>query len=137
MLPATTLALPGMRQVRRSKSSSMPSIVTPARSHFRSDRDDAVKLVERVLNAAGDYAGTSRDAASEEIEELVDAVNCHARTLALLAPSLRERGVKSTRESLVELMTEMRGSRETSVFASVELSLRRMSQTNQDRVRVL
>jgi len=107
------------------------------RELYQLDRDDAVKLVERVLNAAGDYAGTSRDAASEEIEELVDAVNCHARTLALLAPSLRERGVKSTRESLVELMTEMRGSRETSVFASVELSLRRMSQTNQDRVRVL
>ena len=107
------------------------------RELYQLNRDDAVKLVERVLNVAGDYAGTSSDAASEEIVELVDAVNCHARTLALLAPSLRERGVESTRESLVELMTEMRGSREKSVFASVELSLRRMSQTNQDRASVL
>jgi tetratricopeptide (TPR) repeat protein len=105
------------------------------------DQEDAVKLVERVLNAAGDNAGTSSDAAREEIEQLVDAVHCHARTLALLAPSLREHGVEATRESLVELMSEMEkrfpGSREKSVFASVELSLRRISQTNQDRTRVL
>ena len=81
------------------------------------------------------------DAAREEIEQLVDAVHCHARTLALLAPALRERGVEATRESLVELMAEMEqkfpGSREKSVFASVELSLRRMSPANRDRARVL
>jgi tetratricopeptide (TPR) repeat protein len=100
-----------------------------------------VKLVERVLNVAGDNAGASGDAAREEIEQLVDAVHCHARTLALLAPSLRKQGVEATHESLVELMAEMEknfpSSREKSVFASVELSLRRMSQANQDRARVL
>ncbi|HKU75138.1 MAG TPA: TIR domain-containing protein [Pyrinomonadaceae bacterium] len=105
------------------------------------DREDAVKLVERVLNAAGGIAGNSGDAAREEIEQLVDAVHCHARTLALLAPSLLERGVEATRESLVELMEDMEknfpGSREKSVFASVELSLRRMSGANQDRAHVL
>jgi tetratricopeptide (TPR) repeat protein len=105
------------------------------------DREDAVKLVERVLNAAGGDAGASTDAAREEIEQLVEAVHCHARTLALLAPALRERGVEATRESLVELMAEMEkrfpGSREKSVFASVELSLRRLSAANRDRVRVL
>ena len=105
------------------------------------DREDAVKLVERVLNAAGVHAGSSSDAAREEIEQLVDAVHCHARTLALLAPALRKRGVGATRESLVELMAEMEkkfpGSREHSVFASVELSLRRMSEANRDRAHVL
>ena len=105
------------------------------------DREDAVKLVERVLNAAGGDAGASSDAAREEIEQLVDAVHCHARTLALLAPALRSRGVEATRESLVELMAEMEqkfpGSREQSVFASVELSLRRLSAANRDRARVL
>jgi tetratricopeptide (TPR) repeat protein len=105
------------------------------------DREDAVKLVERVLNAAGGDAGATSDAAREEIEQLVEAVTCHARTLALLAPALRSRGVEATRESLVELMCEMEkkfpGSREKSVFASVELSLRRMSEANRDRVRVL
>ena len=71
----------------------------------------------------------------------MDAVHGHARTLALLAPALRSRGVEATRASLVELMAEMErkfpGSREKSVFASVELSLRRMSPANRDRARVL
>jgi hypothetical protein len=51
------------------------------------------------------------------------------------------RCVEATRESLVELMAEMEkrfpGSREQSVFASVELSLRRMTAANRDRARVL
>lgn len=105
------------------------------------DREDAVKLVERVLNASGGDAGASSDAAREEIEQLVNAVHCHARTLALLAPALRRGGVEATRESLIELMAEMEkkfpGSREKSVFASVELSLRRISDANRERARVL
>ena len=109
------------------------------------DREDAVKLIERVLNAAGGDAGASSDTAREEIEQLVDAVHCHARTLALLAPALRRSGVEATRESLVELMAEMDKrypvghpeAREKSVFASVELSLRRMSPENRNRARVL
>jgi hypothetical protein len=105
------------------------------------DREDAVKLVERVLNAAAGAAGASSDAAREPIESLVDAVHGHARTLALLAPALCDRGVEATRESLVELMAAMEqrfpGSREQSVFASVELSLQRLSAANRERARVL
>ena len=125
------------------------------RELHRLDREDAVKLVERVLNAEAGSSGresapfeihgdqsrltsaatmAAADARREEIEQLVDAVHAHARTLALLAPALRSRGVEATRESLVELMAEMEkrfpGSREQSVFASVELSLRRMSPEN-------
>jgi tetratricopeptide (TPR) repeat protein len=126
------------------------------RELHRLDREDAVKLVERALNAesgtgipacadggrnTGKDASDTLDTAREEIERLVDAVHCHARTLTLLAPALRERGVEATRESLVELMAEMEqrfpGSREQSVFAGVELSLRRMSEANRDRARVL
>jgi tetratricopeptide (TPR) repeat protein len=105
------------------------------------DRDDAVKLVERALNEGDAGAGAAADAAREAIEQLVDDVHGHARTLALLAPSLRMRGVEATRASLIELMAEMErkfpGSREKSLFASVELSLRRMSQENRVRARVL
>ena len=105
------------------------------------DREDAVKLVERTLNATAEDAGASSDAAREEIEQLVDAVHCHARTLALLAPALKDHGVAATRESLVELMADMErkfpGSREQSVFASVELSIRRMSPANREKARVL
>ena len=112
--------------------------------------EDAIKLVERVLDAvAWDSIPSARDgipsyvadARREEIEQLVEAVHGHARTLALLAPALQARGVTATRESLVELMREMHDrfptSREQSVFASVELSLRRMSPANQERARVL
>src|SRR5690606_18461267 len=103
------------------------------RELHRLSKEDAVKLVERVLDAAGGDGGTSAER-REGIEALVEAVNGHARTLALLAPSLQARGAKAARDSLVELMAEMEkkfpGSRERSVFASVELSLRRMTEAN-------
>ena len=111
------------------------------RELYRLDTEDAVKLVERALNGSGNDAGAPGDAALEEIERLVESVHGHARTLALLAPSLRDRGVEATRASLMELMEEMErafpGSRERSVFASVELSLRRLSPENRTRARVL
>ncbi len=108
------------------------------------DHEDAVKLVERALNAE-DGDGATLDAAREAIESLVDAVHGHARTLALLAPSLRRDGVEKTSADLVKLMEEMDKrypvgtpeSREKSVFASVELSLRRLSPANRERARVL
>ena len=65
-----------------------------------------MKLVERVLNREEAGAGAAADAAREN-RQLVEAVHGHARTLALLAPALRRRGVDETRASLVELMTEM------------------------------
>ncbi|MCB1900822.1 MAG: tetratricopeptide repeat protein [Rhodocyclaceae bacterium] len=114
------------------------------RELHRLAQDDAVKLVERALNAAGGDAGAG-DAAREAIERLVEAVHGHARTLSLLAPALRERGVERTRASLAELMAEMARrfpaghphAREQSVFASVELSLQRLSPENRERARVL
>jgi len=104
-------------------------------------REDAVKLVERVLNADGGNAGSSTDAATEEIEQLVEAVTAmHALWRCWHRP-LRQHGVEATRTSLAELMAEMEqafpGSREKSVFASIELSLRRLSVANRDRARVL
>jgi tetratricopeptide (TPR) repeat protein len=103
--------------------------------------DDAVKQIERVLDTEGVEAGPAKEASRGEIEQLVEAVHGHARTLALLAPALRSRGVAETRLSLVELMAEMEkafpGSREKSVFASIELSLRRLSDANRDRAHVL
>ncbi|MCB1057746.1 MAG: tetratricopeptide repeat protein [Acidobacteria bacterium] len=110
----------------------------------RLSREDAVQLVEKTLSVEGDALQDNPallDARQEAIEALVDAVHGHARTLALLAPSIKTQGVEATHGSLVELMTEMEtrfpGSREQSVFASVELSLRRLSVANRERVRVL
>jgi tetratricopeptide (TPR) repeat protein len=111
------------------------------RELYRFNRDDAVMLVEHLLNSAGANPQASSDVAREEIEQLVDAVHRHARTLTLLAPALRAHGVEATRESIDELMAQMEtnfpGSREKSVLASVKRSLQRMSTINQDRARVL
>lgn len=110
------------------------------------EREDAVKLIERALNreaggGASPGAPAAEDAAREAIEQLVDAVHGHARTLALLAPALRSRGVAATHDALVELMAEMDrrfpGSRERSLYASVELSLLRLSRAQRARVKVL
>jgi tetratricopeptide (TPR) repeat protein len=125
------------------------------------EREDAVRLIERALNreaggggsgdgsVAGQGAGSgstpgalaAEDAEREAIEQLADAVHGHARTLALLAPAIRSRGVAATQASLVELMAEMDlrfpGSRERSVYASVELSLQRLSPAQRERAQVL
>jgi tetratricopeptide (TPR) repeat protein len=116
---------------------------------------DAVALIERSLaagegsTATGAGAGSAAlEARREEIEALVAAVQGHARTLALLAPELRRRGVAATQADLVELMEKMQQRvaqlpaddprrREQSLFASVELSLRRLSATNRERARLL
>jgi hypothetical protein len=99
-----------------------------------------VKLVERALQQSG-VGGRIEDAAREAIGDLVAAVQCHARTLVLLAQPLRELGVERTRQSLVSLMEDMHRrfpqSREQSLFASVELSLQRLSAENRERVGVL
>jgi tetratricopeptide (TPR) repeat protein len=100
--------------------------------------EDAVQFVERVLNLEG--AGTDADAAREEIEALVEAVHGHARTLALIAPSLRADGPARTRAALVDLMAQMERefpeSREQSVYAGVALSVQRLAPVNRERVRV-
>jgi tetratricopeptide (TPR) repeat protein len=119
------------------------------------EKGDAVALIERTLaagessSAPGAGAGAAAlEARREDIEALVDAVQGHARTLALLAPELRRRGVAATQAALVELMQQMQRQvaqlpaddprrREQSLFASVELSLRRLSAANKERVRVL
>jgi len=122
------------------------------------ERGDAVALIERSL-AAGERSGAqgagagagaaALEARREEIEALVAAVQGHARTLALLAPELRQgAGVAATQADLVELMEKMQQQvaqlpaddprrREQSLFASVELSLRRLSTANRERARVL
>lgn len=116
--------------------------------------EDAVRLIEQSL-APGpptfsrpdpgrlQDGGPSSpgDAQREETEALVEAVQGHARTLALLAPSLQARGVEATRASLVILMEEMQrrwpDDRERSLYASVELSLRRLTPAQRQRARVL
>ena len=93
---------------------------------------DAQLLVMQVMNAEGlvlqhDDLGKT----PEEVDDLVNAVGCHARALVLLARELAQRGVTATTANVREIMVELEqrhlGERELSLFASVELSLRRLS----------
>lgn len=111
----------------------------------RLSAEDAIRLVERTLetdaSASPSTGPDPRNASAADIRDLVDAVHGHARTLALLAPSLRHDGVAATHTRLAELMAQMErdhpGEREKSLYASVELSLRRLPPEMQERVQVL
>lgn len=96
----------------------------------RLHKDEAIQLVEKVMARQGWQPPASDDARTPaEIEALVEAVNCHPRALVLLAREVKE-GVKYTTGHIAALMgkleAENKGDRENSLYASVELSLRRL-----------
>ncbi|MGB3917115.1 MAG: CHAT domain-containing protein, partial [Thiothrix litoralis] len=93
---------------------------------------DAQALVMQVMNNEGlhlrhDDQGNT----PQEVDDLVGSVGCHARALVLLARELAQRGVTATTANVRAIMQELEqrhpGQRELSLFASVELSLRRLS----------
>jgi tetratricopeptide (TPR) repeat protein len=108
----------------------------------RLDRGDAVRLVAKVLGDENSAPPPADPGESEdEINRLVDAVNCHARSLVLLAGEVAATGVKAATERLGELMAALAkkhpDDRERSLFASVELSLRRLPVGMRERIRGL
>jgi len=107
----------------------------------RLHKDEAIQLVEKVMARQGWQPPESDDARTpEEIEALVNAVNCHPRALVLLAREVKE-GVGYTTQNIAALMgkleAENKGDRENSLYASVELSLRRLPDEVRQRVNKL
>jgi tetratricopeptide (TPR) repeat protein len=106
------------------------------------DPADAIELVSEVMKQNG-WTPPSYDAGTtpEEVSALVEAVNRHARALVLLAPEVAKRGVTTATEDLQSLMARLErkhpGDRENSLYASVELSLRRLSAESREHVRTL
>lgn len=105
----------------------------------RLDRVDAVKLVGKVLGEEESVPQSGDAGESEgEIERLVDAVNCHARSLVLVAREVAAVGVRGATDRLDALMAAMAerygDDRERSLFASVELSLRRLPEATRQRL---
>jgi tetratricopeptide (TPR) repeat protein len=90
-------------------------------------RREAIELVGETCRLVGIKAEAAKD---EDLEALVDAVSCHPRTLVLLPPLLKDRGVAGVTENLHELMAELErkhpGQREKSLYASLKLSLDRL-----------
>ena len=108
----------------------------------RPDRREAIELVGKVLGQEGLTPQSSDPGESEDdIEKLVDAVNCHARSLVLLAGKVSTSGVRNATERMHELMTSLAekypDDRERSLYASVELSLQRLPQETREEIRPL
>ncbi|HEY3227755.1 MAG TPA: tetratricopeptide repeat protein, partial [Roseiflexaceae bacterium] len=105
-------------------------------------RTDAIALVGQVMAQAGwTPPATDPGATPQEIADLVEAVERHARALVLLAREVARRGVRATTAELRQLMAELDrkhpGERENSLYASVELSLRRLPPDVRERIRAL
>jgi tetratricopeptide (TPR) repeat protein len=105
-------------------------------------REDAKALVSHVLTQEGLIPNPNDPGDKEaDIIELVEAVNRHARALVLLAPELASRGVRATTDNLHRIMADLDkkhpGDRQNSLYASVELSLRRLPTETREQVKAL
>jgi tetratricopeptide (TPR) repeat protein len=99
---------------------------------------EAVQLVEQVMAQHGWEPPASDNATTPaEIAELVETVNRHPRALVLLAREVAH-GVRATTRNVAGLMAKLErenaGDRENSLYASVELSLRRLPDDVRERV---
>lgn len=103
-------------------------------------RADAVRLVGEVMKRGG-FEPEAEEAGGDarEVVELVEAVGRHARALVLLAGEVSRRGVRATTENLRQLMEGLHerfpDDRERSLYASVELSLRRLPAESRERLK--
>ena len=107
-------------------------------------KSEAIEVVAHVLAKEAKKRGQQVEAHNFEIENedeiaaLVDQVGCHARAIVLLTPELWDKGLKATSDELAEIMREMNeregADRETSLMASMELSLRRLDPAMREKI---
>ncbi len=95
-------------------------------------RDDAIALVSQVMAQKGVTPHPSDPGSTpQEITDLVEAVNRHPRALVVLAREVARRGVRTTTDTVRALMAALHDKypddRQHSLYASVELSLRRLA----------
>lgn len=103
---------------------------------------DAKALIMRVMAQQGlDLKHDDQGRTPQEVNALVNAVGRHARALVLLAQQLAIQGVTATTENLQSIMQELEnqhpGQREYSLYASVELSLQRLSAESRKMIKGL
>ena len=98
----------------------------------RLPQTESLELLSKVLGEGGHIPATRCDLESrEKIEELIAELGGHARSLMLIARELREghtlgETAEGVRQFMVRLEHEHPGKRERSLFASLELSLRKL-----------
>jgi tetratricopeptide (TPR) repeat protein len=134
---------PRTRLVFTTREPLPPPFTVPRRERELGalDRQDAIELVSEVMKQHGWIPPDDISTTPQQIADLVEAVHRHARALVLLAPEVARRGVLGTTGDLRSLMARLErahpGNRENSLYASVELSLRRLSSESREHVRVL
>lgn len=96
---------------------------------------DALILLSQVMTNEGWNPPLDDEGREEDLKQLAQKVNYHARALVLLAREIGRKGVKATGVDIGELMEDLErrypGDRENSLFGSLVLSLRRLSAAEQ------
>ena len=91
----------------------------------RLDRDTAIRLLGNLLPNA-----PQSDESEQDLQNLVDTVGGHARSLVLIAREVGAAGVRHATQNLLPVLRTIEarypGDRENSLLASAELSLRRL-----------
>lgn len=101
----------------------------------------AVNLVRTIMEQRG-IALPDSDTGNPhaDVQNFVETVGGHPRALVLLAPFLRE-GIADMDDEVAAIMQKLEkaypGERERSLFASVELSLRRLTEEQRQQIRPL
>lgn len=104
-------------------------------------KTQALALVRNVLQQHGiELPDSEKGNTHTAIEQLVKTVHGHPRALVLLAPFLKD-GIAKTESELATIMksiaTKHPDNRELSLWASVELSLRRLNEDQRKLIRPL
>jgi tetratricopeptide (TPR) repeat protein len=96
-------------------------------------------LIAGVLARAG--RAPAGEASEQRVDELIETVGGHARSLVLLSPLIAEQGLQVTAESVAGVMKDLEarnpGMRELSLLASIRLSLARLPTDARRQVRAL
>ncbi len=103
---------------------------------------DAIKLVGGILQQSNKKPPVEDcGRTNEEIKQLVDSVNCHARALVLLTNEIAAAGVNAASADITKLMEkldkEFPDDRERSLYASLELSIRRLPADMREHLKAL
>jgi len=106
---------------------------------------EAIALLKQVLElqslALPSDVGDDKQEKLNALKTFVKQLNCHARALVLVAPIAAQKGFKASNENLAIILEKLHAAhpdnRELSLYASLELSLCRLSAQHRQWVKAL
>ena len=102
---------------------------------------EAIALLKQVLELQQQALPSDVGVKQQWLKNFVKDLNYHARALVLVAPLAAQKGFKTVAEDLAAILAELHQahpeSRELSLYASLELSLRRLSAKNRELIKSL